>query len=125
MSTNHDPARPVRPPLRWTGILFAFAANVLLVTLADLLVQRLGLAVEFELAATFVAPLVAGVASGFYVPHRAAMHAFLGALVSIPVLAILVFGGVWSPAVLAGAFCAMGGALTEVVRRQRQARSGR
>ena len=125
MSTNQPPEHPAHPPLRWTGILFAFAANVLLVTLADILVQRLGLPVEFEMAATFVAPLVAGVATGFYVPYRAAVHTFLGAMASIPILALFVFGGVWPPAVLAGAFCAMGGALTEVVRRRRPAWSDR
>lgn len=123
MSTNQPSERRTKPPLRWTGILFAFAANLLLVTLADLLVQRLGLAVEFELAATFVAPLVAGAASGFYVPYRAAVHTFWGAMVSIPVLALFVFGGVWPPAVLAGAFCALGGALTEIARRRRHAQS--
>jgi uncharacterized membrane-anchored protein len=120
MSTKQTPERQARPALRWTGILFAFAVNLLLVTLADLLVQRLGLPLEFELVATFVAPLVAGVASGFYVPYRAAVHTFWGAMVSIPVLALFVFGGVWPPAVLAGAFCAMGGALTEIARRRRQ-----
>ena len=109
MSTNRPPERPARPPLRWTGILFALAANVLLVTLADFLVQGLGLSVEFELAATLVAPLVAGVASGFYVPYRAAIHTFWGAMASVPVLAIFVFGGVWPPAVLSGRLLRHGG----------------
>lgn len=117
-STRRDTPKP---PLRWTGILFAFAANLLLVTLADTLAGQIGGSLYWELLATIVAPLVAGVAAALYAGVRGAMHAALGGLLSLPVLALAVFPGVWSLAVLSAAFCTLGGAFTELVTRHRQA----
>lgn len=111
-----------KPPLRWTGILFAFAANLLLVTLADALAGRIGGSLYRELPATIVAPLGAGIATALYAGVRGAMHAALGGLLSLPVLALVVFPGAWSLAVLSAAFCTLGGAFTELATRRRQAR---
>ena len=109
-----------KPPLRWTGILFALAANLLLVTLADTIAGRIGGSLYWELLATVVAPLTAGVATALYTGVRGAMHAALGGLLSLPVLALVVFPSAWSLAVLSAAFCALGGAFTELATRRRQ-----
>ena len=107
-----------KPPLKWTAILFAFAANILLVTVTNGLVQTLQWPPEFEVLATLVAPVVAGILTALYVPYRGGMHAFWGGMLSIFPLAIFIFGGVWQLAVFAGCFCTLGGALTEVVLRR-------
>ena len=116
---NNKPTTPPQArPLQWTGVLFAFAANMLLVTVSNGLVQALQLPPEFEVLATLVAPLLAGLLTALYVPYRGGMHAFLGGMASILALAVFIFGGQWQPAVLAGAFCTLGGALSEVALRR-------
>jgi hypothetical protein len=107
-----------KPPLKWTAILFALAANILLVTVTNGLVQTLQWPPESEVLATLVAPLVAGILTALYVPYRGGMHAFWGGMLSIVPLAIFIFGGVWQLAVFSGCFCTLGGALTEVVLRR-------
>lgn len=122
-------ARPTRdgarakPPLRWTAVLFAFAATLLLVTVMDGLVRTMQLGPSFEALATLVAPFTAGVLTAFYAGTRGGMHAALGSLLSVPVLAIFIFNGVWVAAVLAGCFCILGGAITEILLRSRGAPS--
>jgi hypothetical protein len=124
MSLHHRPSAPA-PRLRWTGILFALAANLFLVTAAHLFVGRLfgpG-ALAPELLATAAAPVLAGAATALYVESRGAMHAFIGGMASAVLLGLLVFAGVWQMAIFAGAFCTLGGALTEILlRRRRQSR---
>ena len=71
--------------------------------------------------ATLVAPVVAGTATALYVKKRGGIHAFIGGLISMPILTYLVFGGVWQFGIFAGAFCGLAGALTEIVLRRRQA----
>lgn len=107
-----------KPPLKWTAILFAFAANILLVTVTNGLVQTLHWPPEAEVLATLVAPLVAGILTALYVPYRGGMHAFWGGMLSILPLAIFIFNGVWQLGVFAGSFCTLGGALTEVITRR-------
>jgi hypothetical protein len=107
-----------KPPLKWNAILFAFAANVLLVTVTNGLVQTLQWPSEYEVLATLVAPLIAGSLSALYVPYRGGMHAFWGGMLSILPLAIFIFNGVWQLAVFSGCFCTLGGALTEVLMRR-------
>ena len=106
-----------KPPLKWTGVLFAFAATLLFVTVTNGLVQTQHWPAEYEVLATLVAPAVAGILTSLYVPARGGMHAFLGGLLSVLPLAFFIFGGVWQYAVFAWAFCTLGGALTEVVSR--------
>jgi hypothetical protein len=113
-----------KPPLRWTAVLFAFAANMLLVTLANNVVQALQWPTEFEVLATLVAPLTAGVLTALYASVRGGMHAFLGGLLSMLPLLLFTFGGVWQLAVFAACFCTLGGALTEIILR-RTSRQGR
>ena len=107
-----------KPPLKWTAIIFAFATNILLVTLGNGLVQTLHWPPEFEVLATLVAPVVAGVLTALYARQRGAMHAFLGGMLSVPALALFIFNGVWQFAILSGAFCTLGGAITEVLSRR-------
>jgi sugar phosphate permease len=107
-----------KPPLKWTAILFAFAANVLLVTVTNGLVQTLQWPPEFEVLATLIAPLGAGILTALYVPQRGGMHAFAGGMLSILPLAVFIFNGVWQLAVFCGCFCTLGGALTEMMTRR-------
>lgn len=113
-----------KPPLRWTAVLFAFAATLLLVTVMDGLVRTLQLGPAFEVLATLVAPFTAGVLTAFYARVRGGMHAALGSLLSVPVLGIFIFDGVWVAALLAGCFCVLGGAITEILLRSRAAPAG-
>ncbi|MBK8046858.1 MAG: hypothetical protein IPK16_06870 [Anaerolineales bacterium] len=79
-------------------------------------------ATEFETLATIVAPILAGVLTALYVPHRGGMHALLGGALSFVPLWWFIFNGVWQLALFAAAFCTFGGAVTEVVLRSRQNR---
>lgn len=110
-----------RPPIRVAGIVFAFALNLLLVTLALFVGSGIGPGAGFLAGLPLVASLIAGLATAFYVGQRAAIHAALGGLLSAPVLALFVLPGAnWSFAILAGAFCSLGGILGEM--RQRRAK---
>jgi peptidoglycan/LPS O-acetylase OafA/YrhL len=109
---------PAKPPLKWTAVLFAFAANMLFVTLANSLVQAAHWPPEFEVLATLVAPFLAGLLTALYARGRGGMHAFLGGLLSVLPLLVFTFGGVWQLAVFAGCFCTLGGALTEIAMRR-------
>lgn len=111
--------RPPKSPLRWTGVLFAFAANLLLTTTADILAARLPFGLNTELLATVIAPLLAGFLAARYVKERGGMHAFIGGWIGVPVLALFVFPQNWQFAVFSGAFCTLGGALTEIAMRRR------
>ncbi|MCB0047563.1 MAG: hypothetical protein KDD92_19235 [Caldilineaceae bacterium] len=113
-------SRPARPPLRWTGILFAAAVNTLLVSAVQVLLNAAGLGLSFELFATMIAPLAAGVITALYVKQRGGMHATLGGLLSIPLVTYFAFGGIWQFGVLAGAFCGLAGTITEILTRSRQ-----
>ncbi len=107
-----------KPPLRWTAVLFALAVNMLLVTVFRGLVQVVGMPFELNVLDTMVVPLLAGVLTAFYAPYRGGMHAFLGGMLSIPLLAIFIFDGIWQFAIFAGAFCTLGGAITELALRR-------
>ena len=114
--------RAARPPLRWTGVLFAFAANLLLVTVTNGLVQVLQWPIEAETLATLAAPVLAGVLTAFYVRQRGGMHAFLGGLLSIAPLGLFIFDNFtnpWQLAIYASGFCTLGGAVTELLLRRR------
>jgi hypothetical protein len=115
-SRTHGP--PAKTPLRWTGVLFAFAANVLLITVADMVVGWTATGLNLEWLATAVAPLAAGAATALYTRNRGAVHAFLGGLLSLPVLVLFVFPGYWQFGLFAAAFCTLGGAFTELALRR-------
>lgn len=108
-----------KPPLKWTAVLFALAANMLLVTLTNSLVQTQRWPPELEVLATLAAPVLVGIMTAFYARGRGAMHAFIGGMLSILPLGIFVFNGTWQLAIYAGCFCALGGALTEVITRRK------
>ena len=106
-----------RPPIRPTGVIFALAANLLLVTAADLVVAQFGLGVNVSVALRLLFPFLAGVITALYVGRRGGMHAFLGGMISIPILGLAIIPGAWQVSLLAGALCTLGGAVTEVLRR--------
>ncbi len=114
-----------KAPLQWTGVLFAFAATTMLVSVTDRIVRTLALGVEWETLATLVAPAIAGVATAYYVTARGAIHALLGALISVPVLALFIFGGAWQPAIFAGCFSIIAAAISEILRRRLAPAQGR
>lgn len=107
-----------KPALRWTGILFAFAATLLLVTLGDALARVLSFGINAELLATVLAPLLAGIATAYYAGSRGGMHALVGAALAFPILALVIFRGVWPLAIFAASFCIMGAAGTELLMRR-------
>jgi hypothetical protein len=108
-----------KAPLEWTGVLFALATNLLLVTLVDALGAQFGLrSVHFVLSG-IVAPTIAGILTALYTRQRGGMHAFLGGLLSLPILGLFVLPGLWQLAIFAAAFCTLGGAITEIIMRRR------
>ncbi len=110
---------PTRPPLRPAGIVFAFALNLLLVTLALFVGSGLPAGNGLLAGLPLLGSLVAGLATGLYVRQRAAIHAALGGLFSVPLLALLILPGAnWGLAILTGAFCAVGGILAEFRRKR-------
>ena len=119
---DHDSAIvPIhmKPRLQWTALLFAFAANILFVTVADTLAQRSGIGPIGSLAAATVVPLIVGALTSLYAGTRGGMHAFIGGILSIPVLTFAVFNGLWQLAFFSGAFCTIGGSITELLTRRR------
>ena len=108
-----------RPPIQWAGVLFALVCTLLLVTGVDMMMSNLRLATELALGLRLAAPLLAGVLTALYVGPRAGIHAFIGGMISIPLLAVIIFPGNWQSAVLAGALCALAGAIGEVILRRR------
>ena len=105
-----------KAPLRWQGIVFALAANLLLVTVGSYLAPLSS--GQPALVATALMSLVAGAFTARYVGQRGGMHAFIGGMISVPILTVAVFAGFWQPALLSGAVCTLGGALTEVLTRR-------
>lgn len=108
-----------KPPLQWTGVLFALAANLMLVTLVEVLSHQLGLGNWAWLLAGIAAPLLAGLLTARYTGQRGAIHAFLGGLISIPIIGLLILPDAWQFALFAGAYCTLGGAVTELATRRR------
>jgi len=115
MEKSTQNRRP-RTPLNWLGIFFAFAANMLVITVAGYLVDALIPTNRFAQPLIMISALLAGVATAYYVKSRGSMHAFIGGLISIPFLALISFDGAWQPAIVAGALCGMGGALGDLFR---------
>jgi tryptophan-rich sensory protein len=111
-----------RPPLLWTGIIFALAATLLLVTLANSAVAPWQTNGQLILLVTLLAAFIAGGLTAYYTGHRGGMHAFVGSVISIPLLALFIIPGWWQGAILAGAFCTLGGTLAELAIRSRGVR---
>jgi len=116
---SRDRSSNQRPPIQWAGVLFAFVCTLLLVTGVDMMMSNQTMDTALALGLRLAAPLLAGVLTAFYVGQRAGIHAFIGGMISIPLLALLIFPGNWQSAVLAGALCALAGAIGEVMLRRR------
>ena len=113
------PTEASQAAIQWTGILFAVAVTLLLVTVVDLVITNQGLAVTMAVVLRLLGPIMAGVLTAIYVRQRGGIHAFIGALITLPLMALFVFHGNWQSAVLAAALCALAGAVSEVVLRNR------
>lgn len=113
------PPKPLAP-IRWTGVIFALAANLLLVTVVDLFMGDQPVNLSTALVLRLLAPILAGLLTAFYVQQRGGIHAFIGGMISVPLLALLIFPGNWQSAVLAGALCALTGSVSEMVLRKRR-----
>jgi Na+/H+ antiporter NhaA len=109
MSRRKNPAAP----LSWTGIVLAFALNLMLVTLGLFFAQSSGIPNQAATPIALGGALVAGIIAGLYVGKRSAMHTFLGGMLSAIALMVFVLPGKWSFALLAGSLCALGGILVE------------
>ena len=103
-------SNPTKKPILWTGVLFAFAANLLLVTVADRIAGEGG----STTLATVFAPLVAGGATAIYTRVRGGLHALIGAAIALPILVVIVFPTTWPLAIFATLFCVLGATLTEL-----------
>ncbi len=115
-------SEPSRRPLRADGVLFAGAANVLLVTAGVFLGSMFGENLLLLNLTVLGGAFLAGLLTGLWVRARAAIHAFLGGLLSAPILALWILPNTnWRYALLSGAICAVGGILMEI--RERSLRS--
>lgn len=115
-SDSERATRPPKTPLNWLGIFFAFAANMLVITVAGYIVDILVPATRYSQPIVLISALLAGIATAFYAKSRGGMHAFIGGLISIPFLALITFDGGWQPAIIAGALCGMGGVVGDLLR---------
>lgn len=108
-----------RAPIRLTGVIFAVAANLLLVTIADMIVAQLDVTTGFSAILRLITPFLAGLLTALYIGERGGIHAAIGGLITIPLLALFVLSGAWQVSLLAGALCALGGSVMEVLQRRR------
>ncbi|MBX3001951.1 MAG: hypothetical protein KF893_25730 [Caldilineaceae bacterium] len=113
-------SRPPKPALRITGIAFAFALNLFLISVTSLAGTSWDLPVDLLTALILIAAVIAGLLTTWYVGARSGIHAFIGGLVSAPVLGLFVLAGNWQLALLAGSFCALGGIAGEFFQRRRR-----
>lgn len=107
-----------RPPLRVTGVLFALALNLLLVSAGMMVTNQLGAIGLVRPLLMLGAAALGGVVTTLYVGQRGGVHAFVGGMLSIPLLGFLIVPGEWAFAIYAGTACALGGLLTQQFRRQ-------
>jgi hypothetical protein len=108
MNRNHNRSR-----LRISGVAFALTANLLTATMASMAAYSLQLSGLTEVIVSLAGPVLAGVSTALYTGSRGGMHSFIGGMLSIPILAYVVFANDWRLAILAGSVCALAGALTE------------
>ncbi len=79
--SNSKPERPERTvrmprtPLNWLAIFFAFAANMLVITVAGYLVNALIPTNRYALPIVIISALLAGIATSYYAKSRGSMHA--------------------------------------------------
>jgi hypothetical protein len=118
MSTSPPP----KPALRITGIAFAFALNLFLVSLTSLMGTSWGVAVDLLTTLILIAAVIAGLLTTWYVGARSGIHAFIGGLLSALFLGLFVLPGNWQLALLAGSFCALGGIAGEFLHRRQVGR---
>lgn len=109
-----------KPRLKWQPVVFAFAGNLLFLTLAY------GAANTFFfgqaiLWLTLIGPVVAGILTALLARQRGGIHAFIGGVASIPVIVFFILPGAWRTAIFAACFCTIGAAITEIILRNRDA----
>lgn len=112
-------SRPPKPALRITGIVFAFALNLFLISVISLLGTGGGADPNTLTVLILVAAVIAGLLTTWYVGARSGIHAFMGGLLSTPFLGLFVLVSNWQLSLLAGSFCALGGIAGEFFLRRR------
>jgi hypothetical protein len=95
--------------------MFALAANLLLVTIASMMAERMPQFVLSPWLVFLVAPAGAGILTLLYVRRRGAMHAFLGSIIAAPIATAFVFQGLWQFAVYMVAASTLGASVAEMV----------
>ena len=119
--SEQDATNTTKPPLRWTGVIFALAAKLLLPTAIEIIAEPWICGAMLLALVSIIAPLIAGAVTASYAPTRG--HARLPRrAISVPILGFLVFPGQWQFAIFAGAFCTLGGTIMELVMRRGKAR---
>ena len=113
--------RGKKPPLRIGGILFALLMNLIFVTLAGLIDSTLRsgigqVSVTRSPMLVIAGATIAGVLTTMYIGRRGGTHAFIGGILSIPILLYVSLNGQLQLALYAAGFCALGGLLMERLR---------
>lgn len=102
-----------KPPIRILAVIFAALLNLILVSLVFLASSTWLWSRGTTLLIVAAMGVLAGVLTAFYVGRRSGIHAFLGGMLSIPLIGWLSSSGDWQMAIYAGASCALGGLLLE------------
>jgi uncharacterized oligopeptide transporter (OPT) family protein len=115
MSENQS----TRGPLTVRGVIFGLALNTLLVSSVFLLGVQFALPAALLSSLLFMAAVGAGLGTASYIKSRAAMHVFIGGMLSAVALGLFIFGGNWPLALLIWGFCLVGGIAGEMIQRRR------
>ena len=110
-----------KPPLQVGGIVFGLLINVIFVTLAGLIDSsvRAGIgqiSITSSPLPVIIGAVIAGSLTSMYVGRRGGTHAFIGGMLSIPILLYVSLNGRLPLALYAAAFCALGGLVMERLR---------
>lgn len=108
----------VKPGIQWRAVVFAFAGNLLLFTVANA-AAGLAFGSNAVLWASILGPVLAGILTALVARRRGGIHAFIGGFASLPIIALIILPGVWRIAIFAACFCTLGGALAEIYLRRR------
>ena len=106
-----------KPGIVWTAVIFGFALNLLLFTVVNAAVGFL-VTSDLLLWVSMLGPLAAGALTALVARQRGGIHALLGGLGTVPIIALYILPGAWRTAVFAACFCTIGGSLTELVQRR-------
>lgn len=114
---NQEERRSIRhlfSDLKFAGVVYPLLINIALATIASLAALQL----RSPNLLTFVAlaGAITGILTVLYVGKRGGVHAFIGGMISVPIIAWVAFSWSWTPALYAGIFCALAGLLFDRIR---------